>query len=73
MVLRDLQSPLSRLRDEQVRQFLLEHLALSRGRESVNISLRRRPGFFDNLDRESTVFHFVSEFAACGFIDEGKF
>ena len=36
MVLRDLQSPFSRLRDEQVRQFLLKHLALSRGRESVN-------------------------------------
>ena len=40
-----MQSPLSRLRDAQVRQFLFEHWALSRGRESVNRSLRRRPGF----------------------------
>ena len=40
-----MQSPLSRLRDAQVRQFLLEHLVLSRGLEYVNRSLRRRPGF----------------------------
>ena len=36
---------MSRLRDAQVRQFLLDHWALSRGRESVNRSLRRRPNF----------------------------
>ena len=68
-----MQSPLSRLRDAQVRQFLFEHWALSRGRESVNRSLRRRPGFSTILTGSplTTVFYCVSEFAACGFIDVG--